>query len=138
MLRLEMSFIHESESVNAQSTIELHEKIKANQPSGKLFFIADNARYYRSNMVSEYLKRNKRVKLIFLPPYSPNLNLIERLWKFYKKEVLYNRYYPSFCDFKKATHDYFESLQERKEDLIALLKDKFNFPHEKFSKPKFG
>ncbi|MFN4894543.1 MAG: transposase [Pseudomonadota bacterium] len=42
------------------------------------------------------------MKIIFLPPYSPNLNLIERLWRFLKKIVLYNRCYERFADFKAA------------------------------------
>jgi hypothetical protein len=45
----------------------------------------DNARYYRSKAVQEYLK-SSRIELIFLPPYAPNLNLIERLWKFFKNK----------------------------------------------------
>lgn len=127
--------IHQCESVNAQSTIELFEKMKVHQPNGKLYIIADNARYNRSNMVKEYLKCNKRIKLIFLPPYSPNLNLIERLWRFYKKEVLYNKYYRGFEDFKNATLEYFEQIDQRKDQLLTLLKDRFYFPHLNFPKP---
>jgi len=56
-----------------------------------LYVICDNARYYRSKAVQEYLETS-RIKLVFLPPYAPN-HLIERFWKFLKKNVLYNRYY---------------------------------------------
>ncbi|SMG65551.1 [similarity to] transposase, partial [methanotrophic bacterial endosymbiont of Bathymodiolus sp.] len=45
------------------------------------------------------------IHLLFLPPYSPNLNLIERLWKFTKKKCLYNKYYESFHNFKEAIND---------------------------------
>lgn len=128
--------INECESVNAQSTIELFEKMKVHQPSGKLYIIADNAKYYCSNMVKLYLKNNKRIKLIHLPPYSPNLNLIERLWKFYKKEIVYNKYYPDFSKFKNATLQYFEKIDQRKEQLRKLLNDKFYFPILNFPKPK--
>ncbi len=51
--------------------------------------------------VKAFLETSK-VEIIFLPPYSPNLNLIERLWRFLNKIVLYNRYYERFADFKAA------------------------------------
>jgi len=60
-----------------------------------IYIICDNAGYYRSKMVREHLEGSK-IELVFLPPYSPNLNLIERYWKFFKKKVLYNQYYPTF------------------------------------------
>ncbi len=107
--------------------------MQQHQVTGKLFVISDNAKYYRSKLVAEYLSRNKRIKLIFLPSYSPNLNLIERLWKFYKKEILYDTYYEKFIDFKNATIAFFENIEIHKEQLLSLLKDNFYFPIEKFS-----
>lgn len=125
--------IHEDVSVNAQSTIALFDKMLINQPKGKLHIIADNARYYRSILVSEYVKKHTRINLIFLPPYSPNLNIIERLWKFYKKEVLYDTYHEKFYDFKKKTLSFFENISFHKNELLTLLKDNFYFPIAKFS-----
>ena len=79
------------ESVNAQSTISLFRKIEQKHPSApKIYIIADNARYYRSKMVRGYLSRSK-IEAIFLPAYSPNLNYIERFWKYFKKKVLNNQ-----------------------------------------------
>lgn len=126
--------IHEDVSVNAQSTIQLFDKMQVHQPKGNMFVIADNAKYYRSNLVSEYIKTNTRVKLIFLPPYSPNLNLIERLWKFYKKEVLYDKYYETFKEFKQKTKLFFENIATHKDELITLLKDNFYYPIQLYSK----
>lgn len=126
--------IHEDVSINGQSTICLFDKMQAHQRKGNLFVMADNAKYYRSKLVSEYLKKNKRVKLIFLPSYSPNLNLIERLWKFYKKEVLYDSYYETFKEFKKKTLTFFQNIKDHKEELITLLKDNFYYPIELYSK----
>ncbi len=74
--------------INAQSTIVLLGKLLRHQPKGKVIVIADNARYYRCKLVTDYIQANSRIQLFFLPPYSPNLNLIERLWKFYKKKIL--------------------------------------------------
>jgi transposase len=92
----------EDERINAQSTCKLLEKISNHQISGMIYIIADNARYYRSKFVNQYLDKHQRVKIIFLPPYSPNLNTIERLWLVLKKKILYNKYYESFTDFRQA------------------------------------
>ena len=125
--------IHEDVSVNAQSTIALLDKILIHQPKGMIHIIADNARYYRSALVSEYIKKNPRINLFFLPPYSPNLNLIERLWRFYKKEILYDTYHTTFSDFKNASINFFENIKNHHNELLTLLKDKFYFPLAKFS-----
>ncbi|WP_220017680.1 transposase [Candidatus Rhabdochlamydia oedothoracis] len=57
----------------------------------RIVVICDNAAYYRSKIVANYLKTS-RVEIKFLPPYSPDLNLIERLWRFMNKKVRNNRY----------------------------------------------
>ena len=125
--------VHEDTSVNAQSTLLLFDKVQAHQPKGKIIIIADNAKYYRSKLVSEYLQKNKRIVLEFLPSYSPNLNLIERLWKFYKKKVLHNKYYQDFEDFKKTSLSFFKNIEDYKEELKSLLADNFYFPIFKYS-----
>jgi transposase len=125
--------INEGVTVNAQSTIALFDKMLLHQPKGKLNIIADNARYYRCSVVSEYLKNEPRINLIFLPPYSPNLNLIERLWRFYKQTVLYDTYHKSYEDFKKETLFFFENIGIYKNELRSRLKDNFYFPLAKFS-----
>lgn len=125
--------IHEDVSINAQSTIVLFDKMLVNQPKGKLNIIADNARYYRSILVSEYLEKHSRINLIFLPPYSPNLNIIERLCRFYKKEILYNTYHQKFSDFKEKKFYFFENISVYEKELLTLLKDNFYFPIAKFS-----
>lgn len=67
----------------------------------KIYVILDNARYQRCRLVQETAQQ-LGVKLIFLPPYSPNLNLIERMWRFVKNEVLYNEFYLTFQKFKES------------------------------------
>ncbi len=68
---------------------------------------------------------NSPIELMFLPPYSPNLNLIERYWKYFKKVVLYNRYYESFGEFKSACERFFENPAEHLSKLRSLLAEKF-------------
>jgi transposase len=107
--------------------------MQSHQPKGILNIIADNARYYRSKLVADYLKNNPRINLIFLPSYSPKLNLIERLWRFYKKKILYDTYHQTFADFKNETLNFFENIKDYKSELSTLLKDNFYFPLAKFS-----
>jgi transposase len=70
----------------------------------------------------EYLKTS-RIKILFLPPYAPNLNLIERLWKFFKKNLLYNRYYETFRQFRSVCLEFFNklNLKRLKKQLTFLL-----------------
>jgi len=63
----------------------------------------------RSKAVQQYLK-DSRIKLVFLPTYAPKRNLIERLWKFVKKQVLYNRYYAT-NQLRNACKDFFNNRQ---------------------------
>jgi len=94
------------DSINVESTISLFQQIEKHYPKAKkLHFICDNARYYRSRKISEYLETSK-IELCFLPPYSPSLNLIERYWKYFKKTLLYNRYHETFAEFKQACEDF--------------------------------
>lgn len=87
--------------INAQSVCELLDKIKALNVPGPVTLIMDNARYQRCRLViSKAEKLN--LELLFLPPYSPNLNLIERVWRFVRKECLYSHYYDKFEGFVKA------------------------------------
>ena len=80
----------------------------------------DNARYQRCNKVTDKAKE-LGVHLLFLPPYSPNLNLIERLWKFTKKKCLYNKYYESFTDFKDAIDECLTNVKTKFRDQIKTL-----------------
>lgn len=113
------------DTINAQSTIALFDQLQElHLAAAWIYVICDNARYYRSKAVKEYLKTS-RIKLIFLPPYAPNLNLIERLWKFFKKKVLYNHYFESFADFKRACEEFFANPHKYHLELRSLLTENF-------------
>jgi len=115
-----------TDSVNSQSTIRLFKKLEFKHPNAaKIHVIADNARYYQSKAVKAFLK-GSRIKVHFLPGYSPNLNLIERLWKFFKKEILYNQYYEKFGDFVSACQDFFRCRTKYRDRLRSLLSEKFH------------
>jgi transposase len=113
------------DTINAQATLDLFTKIEAKHPDAdSIYIIVDNARYYRSSVLGEALEGTK-IKLIFLPPYSPNLNLIERYWKFFKKKVLNNRYYETFKEFKRACESFFRKRKAYLPELKTLLTENF-------------
>jgi transposase len=87
--------------ITAQQVCQLLEQLRAFIPLKPISIVLDNARYQRCALVCECADRLK-IELLFLPSYSPNLNLIERFWKFVKKQCLYSRYYPTFAEFKAA------------------------------------
>ena len=86
-----------------------------------------NRPFYQSvkRLPSKHYLQDSRIKLVFLPAYAPNLNLIERLWKFFKKQVLYNRYYETFGGFRTACEDFFNNPQRYHHELRSLLTENF-------------
>ena len=114
------------DTINADSTIDLFSKIEAKHPDAEtIYIIADNARYYHSCLLKEHLEGTK-IQLIYLPPYSPNLNLIERYWKFFKKTVMHNRYYETFEEFKQACKNFFRKRKKYLPELQSLLTENFH------------
>jgi len=111
--------------INSDTLIELLIKINRKYPDTGVTLVMDNARYQRCSKVMEQAKA-LGIDLLFLPPYSPNLNLIERLWKFTKKQCLYNRYYETFCAFKEAIDDCLAKVTSTFSDQVkTLLNPKF-------------
>jgi len=104
---------------------ELLEKLYEQFRDLPIVLIMDNARYQKCKLVLEKAA-SLNIQIIFLPPYSPNLNLIERLWKFVKKEVLYNKFYKDYKQFYTAISDCLEQTDTTyKEKLENLLNPKF-------------
>lgn len=124
--------IQEDKTLNATATINFLRKIEGAYPSKKrVHLFCDNAPYYRNKEVTKYLITSK-IKLHFLPPYSPNLNPIERLWKWMKERVIYNTYYREFEDFRSAILGFFDALGRLGADSIlgqnlrSRVRDKFS------------
>ncbi len=113
--------IVEGKSVNSQTTRELYEKVlAANADAETIYIISDNARYYRNKELAEWLKTT-RIVPVFLPPYSPNLNLIERLWKFMRKNIINTAFYRKKEEFREAVLAFFKNIKNYKEELASLM-----------------
>jgi transposase len=114
-----------AKSVNKESSLRLFRKIEKQHPEAKVIHLfLDNASYYIAHWLKDMLKGTKII-LHYIPSYSPNLNLIERLWRFFKKEILYNTYYEKFENFVAACKGFFRSRTKYKEKLRSLLSEKF-------------
>ncbi len=115
-------------TINADTTIIFLNKILKAYPNAAIIHLfVDNASYYRSKKVREFLHRHrKRFRIHYLPPYSPNLNIIERLWKFFKKKILANRYYPAFMDFCAAAKNFFRCRKKYLPELTTLMTENFH------------
>jgi len=100
----------EDSTINRFSTLNLLKQVRsAHDISVSITIVIDNAGYNKASEVTEYADKNN-IELLFLPPYSPNLNLIERLWRFFKKKVC-TKYYEKFKQFKNAVYEFFEDIE---------------------------
>jgi transposase len=102
--------------VNAQTMVELMEWLRKDHRYRRIFLILDNARYLKCKFVTR-MAAKYRINLVYLPPYSPNLNIIERLWKYLKKQVLAGKYYATKKDFEQAIVNFLEQINQGNHDL---------------------
>lgn len=123
----------EDERINSQTMIALLLLILEKQKEGKIYIVLDNARYYHSIIVKEFLKEHPRIVLKFLPPYSPNLNIIERLWRILKEKVVYNKFHLKFSDFRTAVIDFFQNKDWLDDKYKKVLTDNFQIITPDFS-----
>ena len=123
----------EDDRINSQTMVALLLLILDKQKEGKIYIILDNARYYHSIIVKEFLKEHPRIVLKFLPPYSPNLNIIERLWKILKQKVVYNKFYLRFDDFRIKVLEFLQNRIWLNDKFKNMLTDNFQIINPDFS-----
>ncbi len=111
--------------INSQSVCEMIWKLANLGLTIPITIVLDNAKYQRCRIVESFAAF-LGIELLYLPSYSPNLNLIERLWKFVKKECLYSKYYADFGSFKTAIVDCLNNTHTtHKQQLNSLLTHNF-------------
>lgn len=122
------SVVHYADTLNAQTTMELFDKIQAVYPDKKkIHLIVDNARYYKNKELQAYLRKRKcRIKILWLPPYSPNLNFIERLWHFMKKYIIGIKRRQTFKEFEQDIRDFFDNFKDYEEQLRQFIGTKLH------------
>lgn len=119
--------------LTADTLIAFLKKLKKKFADKPIYIVLDNARYQHCHAVM-HVAGSLGICLLFLPPYSPNLNIIERLWKFAKKKVLYARYYNRTQAFHEAVENFFKDINKNfHQELKSLLTLKFQFFDQKNS-----
>ncbi len=117
----EMLTITNETYIDAQCVCQLLLEIAKHYGSKPITLVLDNARYQKCALVQGFAAQ-LGIELLFLPSYSPQLNLIERYWRFIKKKCLYSKYYPDFDQFKTAITQCIESAtSDHREELESLL-----------------
>lgn len=126
----EMSVIvREYETIDADSMISFFQDLEQQGGVGRIHIILDNAAAHRNHKIADFLK-NSRIELHYLPPYSPNLNPIERLWKIFRETTLYNRFFGTCWDFFSTVREFFADrvhklrrlMQQRITDNFQIIK----------------
>ena len=112
--------IVEDETINSQTVIKTLEQMPSSQTEGLIHIIADNAKYYHSQIVDDFVKEHPRIQFVFLPASSPNLNSIERLWHILKNV---------WCAIKSMK----KSRNLRRRFLISLRKNSGNLQNGRIS-----
>jgi len=118
--------INNTTYVDAEVVAYFLEKLRSlHIDNSKIYLVLDNAKYQHCQYVMDKAV-SLNIELLFLPPYSPNLNIIERLWKFSKSKVLYGKFYETPKQFHDAIIDFFDTVNDKYQtDLERLLTLKF-------------
>lgn len=115
--------------VNADAIASFLSELRKQHPERhKIHLIWDRAGYHRDRGIQQFAK-DLGIILHYLPPYSPNLNPIERLWKILHEETTYNRYYETFAEFSEATIRFLKTIGRRKLLLRSRITDNFHILH---------
>ena len=118
--------LDETTCVNAQGTRRRYGQVLAAHPdNARIYVVCDNARSYTNRGLRAWLA-DKPICQVFLPPYSPNLNLIERFWKYLRQKSINTPFYRTKGQFRAAVPDFFTRLPEFGSDLASRLTRKFH------------
>jgi transposase len=111
--------------ITATTVCELLRVLAAQHPGVPITLVLDNARYQKCALVQD-LAKQLQIEMLYLPAYSPNLNLIERLWKYVKKQCLNGKYYATFAEFQAAIQNCLTRINtDYRDDMKTLLTRNF-------------
>ena len=111
------------DALRVMEFFDLVEKAYISVP--KIVLFVDNAKYFKATLLKEWLKEHPRLQVEPLPAYAPNLNLIERFWKFVKEHLVKNTYYEKYKTFRAHVFRFLNHLEEYVEELKTLMVEKF-------------
>jgi len=112
----------EEEKYDAQVFMKFLENVLSLYPTGKIVMILDNARIHHAKLLQPFLDDNShRLKLVFLPSYSPKLNLIEGLWGWLKSEIINNVFYKSLNQIRVAVRGFIRMINQNTKNTINRL-----------------
>ena len=116
----ELTMIGNTTYINSETVCELLRKLRTECSRLPITLVLDNASYQRCRLVQD-LAEELSIDLMFLPSYSPNLNLIERLWKHVKKRTLNGKYYETFDSFRETIESTLENLNTTGQNEVQTL-----------------
>lgn len=124
--KMDVIWRYDKEKVNTYSILHVLLDLKKKYPEAQnIYVILDNAAYNHAKLLKRAFDKTP-IKFVFLPPYSPNLNLIERLWRFFHTKVTEFKHYKTFENFKESSFAFFEKMKDYEPELRTLLTENFN------------
>ncbi len=115
-------FTTEEERYDAEAFLRFLHQVLDLYPMGNIVLVLDNARIHHAKLIQPFLQKHQsRLKLVFLPPYSPEMNMIEGLWKWLKSAVIYNVFHRSLDEIREHIQDFIASINETPEEVINRL-----------------
>lgn len=114
-------YCKEDEKYDAEVFLEFLKEVVNLYPTGKIIMVLDNSRIHHAKLLKPFLEDTPRLKLVFLPAYSPKLNLIEGLWKWLKDSVINNTFYATVKEIKFAVWEFINIINLSREKVIDRL-----------------
>jgi transposase len=112
----------EDEQYTAETFLNFLQMVVAEYPTGKIVMVLDNARIHHAKLIVPFLTEMKdRLELVFLPPYSPQLNIVEGLWRWLKSDVINNVFYHTTAEIRKNVKQFMDEIMKSPLAIIDRL-----------------
>jgi transposase len=114
-------YIEEAEEFNAQVFLDFLKQVLILYPNGKIVLVLDNSKVHHAILLNDFLEANPRLTLMFLPPYSPKLNIIEGLWGWLKDTCINNVFFAKFYQVRLAVRKFVTMVNSTPDIVIDRL-----------------